>query len=100
MTNDKADLHALVRKTADGDFLRDMTSFAAQRLPVAVCAVRNWRPRFPRGCKSLRRKGVLRYLAVMPGSISAHCLGSRRKEWASGRIGFCRRRLRSGNFGG
>ena len=32
MTNDKMDLHALVGKTADGDFLRDMIGFAAQRL--------------------------------------------------------------------
>jgi len=34
MTADKMDLHALVRKTADGDFLRDMIGFAAQRLTV------------------------------------------------------------------
>ena len=32
MTNDKMGLHALVGKTADGDFLRDMIGFAAQRL--------------------------------------------------------------------
>ena len=32
MTNDKMDLHALVGKSADGDFLRDMIGFAAQRL--------------------------------------------------------------------
>jgi transposase-like protein len=32
MTNDKMDLHALVGKTADGDFLREMIGFAAQRL--------------------------------------------------------------------
>lgn len=32
MTKDKMDLHALVGKTADGDFLRDMIGFAAQRL--------------------------------------------------------------------
>lgn len=32
MTKDKIDLHALVGKTADGDFLRDMIGFAAQRL--------------------------------------------------------------------
>ena len=32
MTNDKMDLHALVGKTSDGDFLRDMIGFAAQRL--------------------------------------------------------------------
>jgi transposase-like protein len=32
MTSDKMDLHALVGKTADGDFLRDMIGFAAQRL--------------------------------------------------------------------
>lgn len=32
MTNDKMDLDALVGKTADGDFLRDMIGFAAQRL--------------------------------------------------------------------
>ena len=32
MTNDKMDLHALVGKTADGDFLRDMIGFGAQRL--------------------------------------------------------------------
>ena len=32
MTTDKMDLHALVRKTADGDFLREMIGFAAQRL--------------------------------------------------------------------
>lgn len=32
MTNDKMDLHALVGKNADGDFLRDMIGFAAQRL--------------------------------------------------------------------
>ena len=32
MTNDKMHLHALVGKTADGDFLRDMIGFAAQRL--------------------------------------------------------------------
>ncbi|OWQ98819.1 IS256 family transposase [Sphingopyxis bauzanensis] len=32
MTNDQMDLNALVGKSADGDFLRDMISFAAQRL--------------------------------------------------------------------
>lgn len=32
MTNDKMDLHTLVGNTADGDFLRDMIGFAAQRL--------------------------------------------------------------------
>jgi transposase-like protein len=32
MTADKMDLHALVGKSADGDFLRDMIGFAAQRL--------------------------------------------------------------------
>ena len=32
MTADKMDLHALVGKTADGDFIRDMIGFAAQRL--------------------------------------------------------------------
>lgn len=32
MISDKMDLHALVGKTADGDFLRDMIGFAAQRL--------------------------------------------------------------------
>jgi len=32
MTKDKMDLHALVGKTADGDFLREMIGFAAQRL--------------------------------------------------------------------
>ena len=32
MTNEKMDLHALVGKTADGDFLREMIGFAAQRL--------------------------------------------------------------------
>ncbi|HQT72267.1 MAG TPA: IS256 family transposase, partial [Thiobacillus sp.] len=32
MTKDQMDLNALVGKSADGDFLRDMISFAAQRL--------------------------------------------------------------------
>ncbi len=32
MTNDMMDVQALVGKTADGDFLRDMIGFAAQRL--------------------------------------------------------------------
>ena len=32
MTADKMDLHTLVGKSADGDFLRDMIGFAAQRL--------------------------------------------------------------------
>lgn len=32
MTDDKKNLHALVGKTADGDFLREMIGFAAQRL--------------------------------------------------------------------
>ena len=32
MTNDKMDLHALVGKTADGDFLREMIGYGAQRL--------------------------------------------------------------------
>jgi hypothetical protein len=32
MTNDQMDLNGLVGKSADGDFLRDMISFAAQRL--------------------------------------------------------------------
>ena len=32
MTAGKVDLHALVGKSADGDFLRDMIGFAAQRL--------------------------------------------------------------------
>jgi transposase-like protein len=32
MTNAEMDLHALVGKTADGDFLREMIGFAAQRL--------------------------------------------------------------------
>src|SRR3546814_19180170 len=32
MTNDKMDLQALVGKTADEDFLREMIGFAAQRL--------------------------------------------------------------------
>ena len=32
MTKDEMDLQALVGKTADGDFLREMIGFAAQRL--------------------------------------------------------------------
>lgn len=32
MTADKMDLHTLVGKSAEGDFLRDMIGFAAQRL--------------------------------------------------------------------
>jgi hypothetical protein len=32
MTNDEMNLHALAGKTADGDFLREMIGFAAQRL--------------------------------------------------------------------
>ena len=32
MTADKMELHAVVGKSADGDFLRDMIGFAAQRL--------------------------------------------------------------------
>ena len=32
MTMDKMDVHALIGKTADGDFLREMIGFAAQRL--------------------------------------------------------------------
>ena len=32
MTNDMMDVQALVGKTADGDFLREMIGFAAQRL--------------------------------------------------------------------
>ena len=32
MTKDQMDLNALVGKSAHGDFLRDMISFAAQRL--------------------------------------------------------------------
>ena len=32
MTADKMDRHTLVVKSADGDFLRDMIGFAAQRL--------------------------------------------------------------------
>jgi transposase-like protein len=40
MTADKMDLHTLVGKSADGDFLRDMIGFAAQRLmELEVCGL-------------------------------------------------------------
>jgi hypothetical protein len=45
MTNDTMDLQALVGKSPDADFLRDMIGFAPQRLMALLCQTEDTRLR-------------------------------------------------------